>query len=187
MVTSTVKTNMILWIVACTVILTAGQALAHSTADRVKVELKEDRPAIDDVAYFVESYVHRLLYSDNTPATENRFVVKEFIAVEQKDDAALVRFITLDKKGNKSFEDSMRIQRGSGGIWRHQPKDGGEPVDIYTYVTKTRYYWETSWKRIAIILGVLSCLSPVALWHVKREERKAQARAVRQAQATSNA
>jgi len=187
MVTSTVKTNMFLWIVAWTVILTAGQALAHSTADRVRIELKESRPAVDDVAYFIESYVHRQLYSDHTPGTENRFVVKDFIAVEQEGDTAVVRFITLDKKGNKSFEDSMSIQRGSGGIWRHQPKDGGEPLDIYTYVTKTRYYWETSWKRIAIILGVLSCLSPVALWHVKREERKAAARAARQAQATSNA
>lgn len=187
MTTSTIKAiATIMWILLA-VLLTSGQAFAHSTADRVKVPLQEKQPSVDDVAYFVESYVHRQLYSDNTPATENRFVVKNFIGVEHAGDTALVRFVTLDKKDNKSFDDSMSIRRGSSGVWGYTSKDGGEPLEIHTYVTKTRYYWETSWKRIAIILGVLSCLSPLALWHVKREARKAAARTTRLTQASSDA
>jgi len=167
-------------------VVLSGPALAHSTKDRVKIPLNFGQPGVDDVAYFVESYVHRDLYSDKTSATENRFVVKDFIAMEQSGDTAVVRFITLDKKDNSNFEGSMALARGAGGIWRYQPKDGGEPLEVFTYVTRARYHWETSWKRIAIILGVLSCLSPVALWHVKREERKA-VRAAGMAQAADDA
>ncbi len=155
----------------------AGPALAHSTKDRVKMPLNFSQPGVDDVAYFVESYVHRELYSDGTSGTENRFVVREFTAVEQDGDTAVVRFITLDKKGNRNFEDSMTLTRGAGGVWQYQPKGGGEPLEVFTFVTKTRYHWETSWKRIIYILGALACLSPAALWYVKREERKAAARA----------
>jgi len=165
----------------------AGPALAHSTKDRVKMPLSFSRPGVDDVAYFIESYVHRELYSDGTSATENRFVVRDFAAVEQNGDTAVVRFVTLDKNGNKSFEDSMTLERGAGGIWRYQPTSGGEPLEVFTFVTKTRYHWETSWKRIVIILGTLACLSPVALWYVKRQERKAAVRATGIAQASGDA
>ena len=168
-------------------IVMAGPALAHSTKDRVKIPLNFGQPGVDDVAYFIESYAHRELYSDQTSATENRFVVKEFIALEQKGDTAVVRFVTLDKKSNTTFEDAMTLERGAGGIWRYKPKNGGEPLEIFTFVTKARYHWETSWKRIVIILGVLSCLLPAALWHVKREERKAAARADHMTQASSEA
>lgn len=165
----------------------AGPALAHGTKDRVKMPLNFSQPGVDDVAYFVESYVHRELYSDGTSATENRFVVKDFAAVEQNGVTAVVRFVTLDKNGNKSFEDSMTLNRGADGVWRYQPKGGGEPLEVFTFVTKTRYHWETSWKRIVLILGALACLSPAALWYVKREERKARARATDMAQASGDA
>ncbi len=168
-------------------VVMAGPALAHNTKDRVKIPLNFGQPSVDDVAYFVESYVHRELYSDKTSATESRFVVKDFIAVEQSGDKAVVRFITLDKKDNSNFEDSMTLERGAGEIWRHRPKGGGEPLEVFTFVTKTRYHWETSWKRIVIILGALSCLSPVALWYVKREERKAAVRAARMMQTSGEA
>lgn len=156
-------------------LILAGPVLAHSTAGRVKVPLDFKQPEVDDVAYFIESYVHRELYSDGTAGTENRFVVKDFIKVEQDKDTAVVRFVTLDKKDNNSFEDSMALQRGSGGVWLYQPKNGGEPLELHTYITTARYNWETRWKRLAILFGTLFCLSPLALWHVRRSERKAMA------------
>lgn len=157
-------------------LLCADAALAHGTADRVKVPLDFDQPGVNDVAYFIESYVHGELYGDGTSATENRFVVKDFVGVDQDRDRAVVRFVSLDKKDNRSFEDSMTLERGPGGVWRYQPKSGGEPLEVFTFVTKTRYHWETSWKRIVLILGALAALSPLALWHVKRRERQAMAR-----------
>lgn len=172
-------------------LLLAGPVLAHSTAGRVKVPLDFKQPEVDDVAYFIESYVHRELYSDGTAGTENRFVVKNFNGLEMNGDRLVVRFTTLDKKGNASFDDSMTLLRGKDDVWRFEPKNGGAALEVYTYITTTRYNWETRWKRLSILFGALLCLSPLALWHVRRSERKAmaahKAQAERQAGAAENA
>jgi hypothetical protein len=156
-------------------LLCAGQAPAHNIKDRVKVPMDMDAPAVDDVAYFVESYVFAHLYDDGTAATHERFMVREFDTVEQNGAEIVVRFTTLDKKGNKSMEDSMAMRRGPDGVWLYQPAGGGEPMEVYTYVTRAAFNWETRWKPLLMGLGALAALSPAALWHVRRRERRAMA------------
>jgi hypothetical protein len=117
-------------------------AWAHSTKGRIKIPLDKTEVGIDDVAYFVESYVHRQLYKDRYAQSKRRFYVKEFVRVEQKDRQAVVRFIVLDLKENASFPDAMTIERGTDGVWRYPPENGPAPVEIYTYVMKWGYYYK---------------------------------------------
>jgi len=120
----------------------AGQAQAHSTAGRVKVDLDWAEPTVDDFAFFIESYVHRELYRGVYEQWEKRFYVKEFTGVELQPGGALVRFATLDQKLRRDFADEMRFGRGEDGVWYHPAADGGQ-VRVYSYIPKWRHYYQT--------------------------------------------
>jgi hypothetical protein len=117
------------------------QVAAHSTAGRIKVDLTEKMPGMDDFAYFMESYVHRELYRNRFEQWEKRFYVKEFLRVDRSDNRAVVHFLTLDHKENKDFADRMTFHRGEDGRWWFQ-SDNGERVVVYTYIPKSRYIYE---------------------------------------------
>lgn len=120
----------------------AVAAHAHSTKGRIKIPLKKAVLSIDDVAYFVESYVHRRLYKDRFARSKRRFYVKEFVQVDQNGSRAEIRFIVLDMKNHATFTDAMNIYRGEGGIWRYRPGNESVPVELYTYVMKWGYYYQ---------------------------------------------
>ena len=114
---------------------------AHSTKGRIKIDLSEKSPTVDDFAYFMESYVHRHFYDGKFEKTKNRFYVKEFKRVEQNGNSATVHFITLDNKEKSDFEDTMTFQRGDGGVWSYT-EPSGTVVVVYTYVQKWGYFYK---------------------------------------------
>lgn len=151
--------------------LGCGLAQAHSIKDRVKTPLDKERPGIDDVAYFVESYVFSDLHSDGTHATQYRFGVKEFLGVDVRDGSVLVRFITLDKKGNKSFEESMLLRRGVDGVWQYQPEKGGPLLEVFTYIPKKTWIWKT-YLQPAIFGFTAVCAGGLLVLWIMRNLRK---------------
>lgn len=142
--------------------MTAVSAQAHSTKGRLKVALDKDVVGVDDVAYFVESYVNRHLYKNRFKKSKSRFYVKEFQGVDQRDKEADIRFLVLDMKDQSDFPDKMTILRGDDNIWRYQPE--GEPaLEMYTYVPKWRYYYERymlpiSGAGLAVAVGIFFVL-----------------------------
>jgi hypothetical protein len=147
-------------------------ALAHSTKGRIKIPLKKASIMIDDIAYFAESYVHRQLYKNWFEKSKRRFYVRDFIAVEQNGDRAKVRFTVLDNKEKSTFEDKMVIERDKDGIWYFRPKDGGERVEIYTYVRKWGYYYNTYVLPISIV-GIAAAAGLLGVIQIrKRVKRK---------------
>lgn len=116
------------------------QVTAHSTQGRMKIPLTKDQLDIDDIAYFFESWVHREMYKDTYEKWRNRFYVNEFLEVRNQGNQALVRFRTLDFKEKKKFEDQVTIHRLENGQWVLNVP-GKEVMEIYTYVTKTGYYY----------------------------------------------
>ncbi len=121
---------------------TALSAQAHSTKGRLKVPLDEDVIGVDDVAYFVESHVHRHRYKDRFAKSKNRFYVKDFKGVEQNGKKADIHFIVLDVKDNSDFSDKMSIFQGHDKVWRYQPENG-PPLEMHTYVPKWRHYYQS--------------------------------------------
>jgi hypothetical protein len=121
----------------------AAPAAAHSTKGRIKIPLEKVAPTIDDVAYFCESYVHRELYRHRFENNQRRFYVKEFVRIDREGPVATIHFLTLDVKEKRDFPDRMQIRRGADGVWTYTPAAGGEPVPLYTYVTKWGYYYQT--------------------------------------------
>jgi len=145
-----------------------GTASAHSTKGRIKVPLDQETIAIDDVAYFVESHVHRQLYDDRTPETRNRFFVNEFIKLNLQGPTAEVHFRVLDKKTNIQFNESLRLSRNTNGIWQYQPPDGAAPVELHTFVTRGAYYWSKYGTRIRIGTAILCCGLTALVIYLKR-------------------
>lgn len=124
--------------------------MAHSTKGRIKVDLSEQIPTVDDFAYFMESYVHRHFYIGKYEKTEKRFYIKEFKRVEQKGNTATVHFITLDNKEKSNFADTMTFQRGGDNVWFYT-EPSGKQVVVYTYVMKCGYYYNKYILPISIV------------------------------------
>ncbi|GAB6096244.1 hypothetical protein JCM14469_24970 [Desulfatiferula olefinivorans] len=154
---TTLRPNAFVSSMLCLLVLIAclpTSALAHSTKGRVKVPLSLDRPGVDDVAFYVESCVHRTLYDDGTAGTKNRYVVDRFLGVDQAGDRLTVTFAVLDKKTNGTVDGDLTLLRGEDGIWRHRLKGRVLPVEVHTYVTAGTYYWNAYGNVITLILGV---------------------------------
>lgn len=149
-----------------------GMAMAHSTKGRMKVPLDKDQLAIDDIAYFFESYVYREFYKDKFEKPDKRFYVNQFLGVDQNGNHAVVRFRTLDmsqgfkakdiKQGKGIFEDKAAIVRLDSGVWAIEVP-GKKPVEMYTYVKKTSYYYKkyvmpVSIAGLALGVGILVLL-----------------------------
>jgi hypothetical protein len=120
----------------------AVAARAHSTKGRIKIPLEKTDIGVDDVAYFVESYVHRELYKHRFVQSKRRFYVKEFLRVDHDGPRADIHFIVLDVKEKTTFPDVMTIRRGSDGIWHYRTKNTTAPLEVYTYVMKWGYYYQ---------------------------------------------
>ena len=118
---------------------TVTAADAHSTKGRKKVFLKKDIITTDDMAYYIESYIHRKKYKHLYKESENRFYIKDFLEVKQKDGTAEVFFTVLDVKNNRVFGDFMSFKKGNDGIWLHVDTNNNTKK-VYTYVSKKGYY-----------------------------------------------
>ncbi len=114
----------------------ASNAMAHSTQGRLKVDLKKDQPTVDDVAFYVESYVNREKYAQSGKVTKNRFIVDDFLRMDYAPGSATVTFRVLDKKENRKFEDTVVLKRTNKKRWINEA-DGDKVV--YTFVNKALY------------------------------------------------
>ena len=114
---------------------------AHSTKGRIKVPLKKSSVTVDDMAFYIESYVHRKKYKELYEKSRNRFYVRDFIKVEQKEKEADVFFTVLDVKENRSFEDSMSFTRANDGTWVYMDEKKKNVEQVFTYVPKMTYYY----------------------------------------------
>ncbi len=132
-------------------------ANAHSTKGRKKVFLEKDVITKDDMAYYIESYVHRKKYKDLYEKSSNRFYVEDFTKVEQKDKTADVFFTVLDVKNNKIFKDSMHFEKNNNGIWTYMYKNKNMG-QVYTYISIKDYYAKYTdpfyWTLIALASGI---------------------------------
>ncbi|MDD9305291.1 MAG: hypothetical protein HUK40_24390 [Desulfobacter sp.] len=145
----------------------ANTSWAHSTKGRIKVALDKDTLVIDDIAYFAESYVHRQLYKDKYEQWKNRFYVNRFINVEQDKTHAVINFKTLDIKTQNIFDDKIVINRLENGRWVYHPQIGEKKVDLYTYVKKTTYYYQTYIFPVSLA-GLFIALSGLAFIRIKK-------------------
>lgn len=124
------------------VALATGSAWAHSTKGRIKIQLTKESVTVDDMAYFIEYYVHKVKYAEKYENIKNRFYLKEFERIEQDGESAEVFFTVHDFRKDVSFDDSVKFIRDKDHAWSYIRENGevGEP--IYTYVKKTDYYGE---------------------------------------------
>ncbi|MCG8642531.1 MAG: hypothetical protein MI862_22585 [Desulfobacterales bacterium] len=134
------KNRLISGLIVLLVLSLTGTALSHSTKGRIKIPLDKKTLEIDDIAYFVESYVHRELYKGKFEKAEKRFYVNKFHNIKQDGNTAVINFRTLDNKTREKFDDQMAIHRLDNGVWAY--KNGQEPREMYTYVLKTGYYYK---------------------------------------------
>ena len=134
------KNRLISGLVVLLVLLLAGTALSHSTKNRIKIPLTKKTLEIDDIAYFVESYVHRDLYRGKFEKVDKRFYVNKFLKIEQAGGKAVIHFKILDNKNKTYFNDKMTIHRLDNGVWAY--KNDLETREMYTYVLKTGYYYK---------------------------------------------
>jgi hypothetical protein len=154
------------------VLLTAAAApvQAHSTKGRIKIPLEKEKIGVDDVAYFVESYVHRELYKDRFEPSEKRFYVKEFVRVARDGPRADIHFIVLDVKEKTTFPGVMTLQRDSDGTWRYWAKNATAPLEVYTYVMKWGYYYQRYILPISMAGAGLALFLLVVLRLIKRRK-----------------
>jgi hypothetical protein len=132
-----------LFVIFSLVAVAGESALAHSTRGRTRITLNKSIIGVDDIAYFVECYVNKELYKNRFAKSEGRFFVKDFIGLKQNGARAEIRFTVLDKKENRAFDDTMVIERGDDNIWCYQSGLDGKRLEIYTYVKKWGYYYNT--------------------------------------------
>jgi len=155
----------------CLLVVCAGPASAHSTKGRVKAPLSKADPGINDVAYFVESYVHRVLYSKAAGGGQERYYVKDFISMKRERDRARIDFTVLDKKEHRSFPETMTIERGGDGVWVYRPESGGTPVVVFTFVKKGALTPREE-KAALSITGFLVAAGLIAvIWNRKRKRK----------------
>ncbi|WP_319406540.1 hypothetical protein [uncultured Desulfosarcina sp.] len=157
----------VLLLTAMIAMLVPATAAAHSTKGRLRIPLAKEAIVIDDVAYFVESYVHRELYKTRYAKSKNRFYVRDFIAVDQKGDEAEIRFVVLDNKEKTTFPDAMRIRRNDDGVWTYLPQGSDMPLEMYTYVQKWGFYYQR-YIFPASAAGIL--VSGVLLFFLRRQK-----------------
>lgn len=150
----------------------ASTAFGHSTQGRKKVNLKADQPTVDDVAYYVESYVNRYKYADTYPDSNNRFIAEEILGVEahheHPGEAVTVHFRVLDKKENRKFEDNLVLDRTDKGLWVNN-EDGGKV--IYTYVSRFLYNYTHYVIPGLGVTALLALLSYFSTWVRQRRSR----------------
>jgi hypothetical protein len=144
-------------------------AQAHDTSNRIKIPLDKDILEIDDIAYFIESHVHRQFYNDRYEQAEKRFYVDSFTKIEQLGDRADILFKTLDVKTNDIFDDRITIHRMENGKWALKTKD--RTLEMYTYVTKFSYYYKTYIFPLAAVGIVLAGLEMIFL-RLKNRKKK---------------
>ncbi len=125
------RATLLLFAVGLLLLCMAGGAVAHNTKGLMKAPLKKDTLTINDVAFFVESYVMRQLYEDKN----SRFIVKDFVSVKQEGRKAVIAFEVFDKKDVRSFPEKMTIEQGSDSVWSYRP-ESGDPVVMFTFVPK---------------------------------------------------
>ena len=142
----------------------------HSTKGRIKIPLEKAALSIDDVAYFVESYVHRELYAKHGAENKRRFYVKAFAGLDPGGNQAVVRFTVLDLKENRTFPDRMTIFRGDDGLWRYAPGGGDEVVPLYTYVKKWGYYYQRYIQPFSLI-GAGIAVAALVLLRIRRRKQ----------------
>lgn len=154
------------------VVVCASTAFAHSTQGRKKVDLKKAHPTVDDVAYYVESYVNRYKYAEVYPDSNNRFIAEEVLRVEahpeRPGEAVTVHFRVLDKKENRKFEDSLVLDRTDKGLWVNE--EDGDKV-IYTYVNRFLYNYTHYVIPGLGVTALLALLSYLSTWVTQRRRR----------------
>ncbi|OPY70698.1 MAG: hypothetical protein A4E57_00315 [Syntrophorhabdaceae bacterium PtaU1.Bin034] len=155
----------------CLLALCTGTVFAHSTKGRVKAPLTKSTITINDVAYFVESYVLRHFYADAGGDNNHRFYVRDFVSLKQEGNHAQIDFVVLDKKENRSFPGSMTIRRNAGGTWEHVPKPGAPPVEVFTFVKKGAM--TPGQQRVGIFVCVCILFSVVFVKLRSRRKRQA--------------
>ena len=115
---------------------------AHNAKGRMKILLKKDVIAVNDMAYYIKPYVHKKKYKGKYKKNKSRFYVKDFIKVKQKKESVDVFFTVLDVKENRTFEDSMAFTRNRDGTWFHIDEEGRKIAQVYAYVDKKSYYYK---------------------------------------------
>ncbi|MEM5787714.1 MAG: hypothetical protein AAGU11_10370 [Syntrophobacteraceae bacterium] len=154
--------------------LSSSPAHAHGTAGRVKVNLSNETPAMDDFAYFIESHVNRERFAGIHEPWRDRFVVDRFEKMEQDGRSATVYFLVLDKNGNRKFGDSLTFRRSGEGSWEYITPEG-KVLPVYTYVPKLLYQYRTYIRPLRWpVLGVGLVLLAISLW--KRVRKSLQGR-----------
>lgn len=149
------RRTMIVGMLALPFLLSASQAAAHSTKGRVKVDLSDEIPTMDAFAYFIESHVNRERFADTGEPFRDRYIVDRFSSMEQYGSSATVRFVVLDKNGDRRFEDSMTFQRSPGGTWEYLAPDGRR-VKVYTYISKSTYHYRTFIKPLGWLIPAVA-------------------------------
>ena len=134
-----------LW-VAVSLLMGSSVAMAHSTQGRKKILLKSDHPTVEEVSYYVESYVNRKMLAKEFPDSDNRFISEEVLRVvpviehhgDHDHHGEEIEVITriLDKKTRKRFERAIVLERSENGVWVNEAH-GDEAV--HTYVNRTWY------------------------------------------------
>lgn len=136
------KFAQIISIMAILAFTVALDARAHSTKGRVKVPLDKDELCVDDLAYYVESYVHRHLYKGKKEPSKQRFYVKEFIRLDQLDKRATIHFEVLDNKTKGNFKDAMVFVQQPDGQWVNPQPAAPRLKPVFTYVAKNSYRYK---------------------------------------------
>ena len=150
----------------------AAPGSAHSTKGREKVALAKEEITVDDLAYFIESYVHRHKYRDLAEPTANRFYVKDFKGLVREGARATVAFEVLDTNGNKTFADSMAFMRGHDGIWYYRAEPDGKRQEVYTFVPRAGLF-QKLWVPLCgggAVLGI----GGLAALRLRRKRREAE-------------
>jgi hypothetical protein len=123
-------------------LLVHASAFAHSTAGRIKTDLKKTNPAIDDFAYFSEPYVTHHLFFEQTKDSKKkmRFFLKEFKNIRIENRKAFIEIVVLDIKNHSTFPHTLEFERDKSGFWHFNSSDN-EKIKVFTYVTKGSYYY----------------------------------------------
>lgn len=149
----------------------AGPAWAHSTKGRIKIQLTQKTVTVNDMAYFIEFYVHKVKYLKKYKTIKNRFYLKEFIRVDQDGDNAEVFFTVHDFRKDVSFDDSVKFIRNKDHTWSYICENGEVGDPVYTYVKKTDYYAEKYVFPVAGV-GLVLALGAFVFLRFKRKDKK---------------
>lgn len=146
-----------------------SQVYGHSTKGRLKIDLKKDKPGINDFAYFTEPYVTRKLFIDKYKKTKMRFFVKSFDKLDLIKNSAHLEITVLDISNNETFPYKLFFTRDESEQWNLQ-KNNNEKIPVFTYVKKWPYYY-----RVYIIpfaeLGLVAALIFLVYIRIKQRDK----------------